>query len=121
MFNMPADEANQSPPSAMKRPARRRIIATRARWGISALTLVTLLSVEAYQLRDASAAQESGQAQKAPIAVLPSFSGLVERVAPSVVSIRVKANPAAIAANDEDGDEQSADKNNEDDAIAAVQ
>jgi serine protease Do len=112
MFNMPADEANQSPPSAMKRPARRRIIATRARWGISALTLVTLLSVEAYQLRDASAAQESGQAQKAPIAVLPSFSGLVERVAPSVVSIRVKANPAAIAANDEDGDEQSADKNN---------
>jgi serine protease Do len=38
---------------------------------------------------------------------LPSFSALVERVAPAVVSVRVKANPAAIAHRDfdeEDGE-----------------
>jgi serine protease Do len=45
-------------------------------------------------------------------AALPSFSSLVERVGPAVVSIRVKANPLAVAAHDEDGEGQQGDKDN---------
>jgi serine protease Do len=40
------------------------------------------------------------------MAVLPSFSALVERVAPAVVSVRVKANPMAIAAREEESEDQ---------------
>jgi serine protease Do len=39
--------------------------------------------------------------------VLPSFSTLVERVAPAVVSIRVKANPAAITTRDDEEEESA--------------
>jgi serine protease Do len=45
--------------------------------------------------------------------VLPSFSALVERVAPAVVSIRVKANPAAITTHDDD-EEGSGDASGKD-------
>jgi serine protease Do len=45
--------------------------------------------------------------------VLPSFSALVERVAPAVVSIRVKANPAAITTRDDDEGEESGGESSE--------
>lgn len=41
---------------------------------------------------------------------VPSFSALVERVAPAVVSVRVKANPMAIAAHDDDSEDRQGDK-----------
>ncbi|HWJ18235.1 MAG TPA: Do family serine endopeptidase [Geobacterales bacterium] len=46
----------------------------------------------------------------AQTAALPSFSALVERIAPAVVSVHVKANPMAIAAHDEEGEDQQSEK-----------
>jgi serine protease Do len=91
----------------------RRRVAARARYGVSALAILALLGLEAYQLRNAAATPDHSQARiQAQPDMLPSFSGLVERVAPAVVSIRVKANPAAITALDEEDDEQSTEKSN---------
>ncbi len=57
-----------------------------------------------------SAAADQVQAQQIQ-PVLPSFSALVERVAPAVVSIRVKANPAAMTTRD--GDEEDSTESSE--------
>jgi serine protease Do len=59
-----------------------------------------------FDMHIAAAAPASPQTQLIQ-PVLPSFSALVERVAPAVVSIRVKANPAAMTTRDDDEDESS--------------
>jgi len=60
----------------------------------------------------AAAAADSTQQPLQP--VLPSFSALVERVAPAVVSIRVKANPAAITTRDDDDEEEGGESSGKD-------
>ncbi len=76
---------------------------------LAALVLSASIGAEASELRQA--AIKSGRAvEAAETAALPSFSALVDRVAPAVVSIRVKANPTAIAAHGEDGDDQQPEK-----------
>ncbi len=81
------------------------------RGAILALAATVLLCVAASANRKPAEAAPPGP--QAVQAVLPSFSALVERVAPAVVSIRVKGNPAAIAARDEeeDGADGAAQKN----------
>src|SRR5262245_13472217 len=73
------------------------------RRSVSSLALFAFLGAAACFLP--SAATNSAQPPLQP--ALPNFSGLVERVAPAVVSIRVKANPAAITTRDDDEDEES--------------
>jgi serine protease Do len=73
------------------------------RRSVYSLALFALLGAAACLPR--SAAADSTQQPLQP--VLPSFSALVERVSPAVVSIRVKANPAAITTSDEDEEEES--------------
>src|SRR5262249_8928967 len=77
--------------------------ATCLRRGFSSLAVIMLLGAAACLPR-AAAADSSTQQPLQP--VLPSFSALVERVAPAVVSIRVKANPAAITTRDDDDEEE---------------
>ena len=43
-------------------------------------------------------------------AVLPGFSALIERVAPAVVAIHVKANPMAMAGREEDAEDESSER-----------
>jgi len=64
---------------------------------------------EASELRNA-ATTPAKAVEIAQTAALPSFSALVERVAPAVVSVRVKANPMAIAAHEEEGEDQQSEK-----------
>jgi serine protease Do len=75
------------------------------RRGVSSLAVFVLLGAAAFLPGSTAAADSALQP------LLPSFSALVERVAPAVVSIRVKANPAAITTRDdeeeEDGGESS--------------
>ncbi|MGO9544848.1 MAG: Do family serine endopeptidase [Rhodomicrobium sp.] len=108
---MPETSAKRSSlPLDLLRP-RRHFSAIRLRYGISAFAIGALLAAAAYPPRQAAAASDLAQAQTQP--VLPSFSALVERVAPAVVSIRVKANPALITTHDGDEDEtggESAEK-----------
>jgi serine protease Do len=73
------------------------------RRSVSSLALLAFFAAAA--CLPGSAAADSTQQQLQP--VLPSFSALVERVSPAVVSIRVKANPAAITTRDEDEEEES--------------
>ena len=72
---------------------------------LAAFALSASVGAEASELRHA--AIKPGRAvEAAETAALPSFAALVDHVAPAVVSIRVKANPMAIAAREEDGDDQ---------------
>ncbi len=76
-----------------------------ARHRLTALAVFAFLAAAPYAPQNAAAASAEVQAQRQPLQpVLPSFSPLVERVAPAVVSIRVKANPAAITARDDEDD-----------------
>jgi serine protease Do len=77
----------------------------RVRHGVTAIAILSIVGATAYAPRFAAEAAPPVPQQTQP--VLPSFSTLVEHVAPAVVSIRVKANPAAIAARDEDGEDNS--------------
>ncbi|MGO9171152.1 MAG: Do family serine endopeptidase [Rhodomicrobium sp.] len=87
--------------------AKRRLhlSAARSRYGISALAILAVLGVGGFEPRIATAAPDRAQAQQQMQPMLPSFSALVERVAPAVVSIRVKSNPAAITTRDDDEEE----------------
>ena len=64
---------------------------------LAAFALSAFAGAEASELRNA-ATKPARAVEIAETASLPSFSALVERVAPAVVSVRVKANPMAIAA-----------------------
>src|SRR5208337_2329529 len=79
--------------------------AARSRYGISALAILAVLGIGGFEPRFATAAPDRAQTQQQMQPMLPSFSALVERVAPAVVSIRVKANPAAITTRDDDEEE----------------
>ena len=88
------------------------LLLTRTCAGIlAAFTLCMLPGAQASDLRHTTAKPDRAF-QAAETATVPSFSGLVERVAPAVVSIRVKANPMAIAAHEEDGEDQQSEKDN---------
>lgn len=94
------------PPAAHFRPLFSR---ARSRYSLGALAVAAILSGGAFGAPIGAVAPGRAQAQQIQ-PVLPSFSGLVERVGPSVVSIRVKANPAAMTTlddDDEDGSESS--------------
>lgn len=91
----------------LKPPPRAPSITRSRAIGFAALMLVGLLGAEAAEFRHAAATPDR-ETQAAQAGALPSFSALVERVAPAVVSIRVKANPLAIAAHDEEGEDQRA-------------
>src|SRR5208282_1984164 len=86
--------------------AKRRLhmSSARSRYGISALAILAVLGIGGFEPRIATAAPDRAQTQQQIQPVLPSFSALVERVAPAVVSIRVKANPAAMTTRDDDED-----------------
>ena len=72
---------------------------------LAAFALSAFAGAEASELRNA-ATKPAPAVEIAETAALPSFSALVERVAPAVVSVRVKANPMAIAAHEEEGEDQ---------------
>jgi serine protease Do len=82
----------------------------RSRYGVFALAILVILGAGAHEHRLAAQATPAPQLIQP---VLPSFSALVERVAPAVVSIRVKANPAAMTTRDDEEEEstESAGKN----------
>ncbi len=84
-----------------------------SRYSVSALAVLAVLAAGVFDMRIAAAAPDHPQTQSMQ-PVLPSFSTLVERVAPAVVSIRVKANPAAMTTREDDEDEssESSDKGN---------
>jgi serine protease Do len=103
---------NGSPPSAGSAPKWRRIIreSGQLKFGATALALFVLLGMQIYPPVEAAATSEqniTGQAVSGPI--LPSFSGLVERVKPAVVSINVKTSAAAakMASDEEAGDDEA--------------
>jgi len=70
----------------------------------SALAVCLVAGAGMYQLH---AAPDLAPQTETP-GVLPSFTGLVERVSPSVVSVRVKADPRLIASQPEEGGEERA-------------
>lgn len=82
---------------------------TRIHPGVALLVLVGACASGAQIAAAAPASPQSQQIQPA----LPSFSALVERVAPAVVSVRVKANPAAMTTR-EDDDEEGANSSEKD-------
>jgi serine protease Do len=111
MFYLLANSTSEDPAQARQKNRR---IPNRVRAGASlaaALALAAFAGAKASDLR-IEAAAPSRPVEAAQAAALPSFSALVERVGPAVVSIRVKANPLAVAAHDEDADGQQADKDN---------
>ena len=76
---------------------------------LAAFALSTFAGAEASELRNA-ATKPAQTVEIAETAALPSFSALVERVAPAVVSVRVKANSMAIAAHEEEAEDQQSEK-----------
>ena len=76
---------------------------------IAAIALCAFTRVEASEHRN-SATKPGPAVEAAHSAALPSFSALVERVAPAVVSVRVKANPMAITAHEEEGEDQQSEQ-----------
>ena len=103
MFGSPAKVKAKS----SKHPALRSRLPLATSTGILvALALCSLAGAEASEIRHATV-MPAPAIQAAEAAALPSFSALVERVAPAVVSIRVKADPMAIADHEEEGEDQS--------------
>ncbi len=111
MFSSPAKvKDNHSKIPALKLSSS--LLSTRTCAGIlTAFAFCTFSAAQASDLRHA-APKPDRPVQAAETATVPSFSGLVERVAPAVVSIRVKANPMAIAAREEDSEDQQSEKDN---------
>ncbi len=88
---------------------------------LTALALCTFSEAHTSDLRHATAKPDRA-VQAAETATVPSFSGLVERVAPAVVSIRVKANPMAMAAREEEeSEDRQSEKGNPFDGAAPLQ
>ncbi len=100
MFTLPANPDFQRPAQAPRKKRRFPFPSRAGAGGLAALALAASAGLAAH------AATPSPAVEAAQAAALPSFSALVERVAPAVVSIRVKANPLAIAAHEDEGDEQ---------------
>ncbi len=105
---------NDSPPSAELTPKRRSVFGTSLRqWKSARLLLLSWpaawgsSSIPRFRRHPASEQNASASGPVGP--VLPSFSGLVERVKPAVVSIHVKTSAAAakLASDEEGGDEES--------------
>ncbi len=105
---MPKTSKNNSQ-REMDSPPRFSSFATLVRLGVSSLALLAMLGAAGLP-RAIAAPAETQPLQP----VLPSFSTLVERVAPAVVSIRVKADPSAITSHDGDDEEggESSEKGN---------
>ncbi len=104
MFGSPAkvkDNRSKHPKSLSLRAASITILA--------AFALSAFAGAEASELRNAATAPARA-VETAGTAALPSFSALVERVAPAVVSVRVKANPMAIASREDEADDQQSEK-----------
>ena len=76
---------------------------------LAAFALSAFAGAEASELQNA-ATKPARPVEIVETAALPSFSALVERVAPAVVSVRVKANPMAISAHEEEGEDQQSEK-----------
>ncbi len=108
---MPNTSKNDLPAKLNTANFRLLISAACSRYSVSALAILAILGTSAIGTRVAAAASDHPQAQLIQ-PVLPSFSALVERVAPAVVSIRVKANPAAMTTRDDDEDSESSEKDN---------
>ncbi|MBI4724167.1 MAG: hypothetical protein HY765_04020 [Rhodomicrobium sp.] len=109
---MPNTPANGLPSSLSCQKSSGRLFSSAGtRNGVAALAILALLGAASYYPRNAAAAEQS-QAQQAAQPGLPSFSSLVERVAPAVVSIRVKANPPAISTRDDEEEGESSGKEN---------
>ncbi len=110
---MPNTSQNNLPAKLNTADFRLPFSAACSRYGVSALGLLAVLGAGIFDMRIAAAAPDHPQTQSMQ-PVLPSFSALVERVAPAVVSIRVKANPAAMTTreDDEDGGSESSGKDN---------
>src|ERR1700755_3155811 len=91
-------------PNREKQRAGSPIVSQNLKFGVSVLAIVALLGLQPYRSEQASATTERSQpVQTQDVAVgLPSFSGLVERVRPAVVSISVKAEPTAKGSDDDD-------------------
>jgi serine protease Do len=100
---------NDTPPNMKKLRAGLAAVSQNVKFGISALAIVALLGLQPYRSERASATTDRNPpVQTQDVAVgLPSFSGLVERVKPAVVSISVKAEPSATASDDDDDDDDS--------------
>ncbi len=111
MVYLPADPSSKD--SAPASPKRRRFqLPSRPKAaGLAALALAAFAGAQAADVRSHAATQNLS-AEAAQASAFPSFSALVERVAPAVVSIRVKANAAAIAAHDDQADEQQSEGEN---------
>ncbi len=110
---MPYTSNNDLPARSSIRRFRLLFCAWCSGYCISALAICALLGTSAFAPGIAAAGSDPAQTQ--PIQpVLPGFSALVERVAPAVVSIRVKANPAAMTTRD-DGEEDSSESSEKDD------
>ena len=106
MFSSPAKVKHKS----SKHPTLKSYFLFATGTGIlAAFALCAFGGAEASELRN-TAAKPDRTVQTAATAALPSFSALVDRVAPAVVSIRVKANPMAIAAHEEDDEDQQSEK-----------
>ncbi len=106
MFSSPAKVKHKS----SKHPTLKSYFLFATGTGIlAAFALCAFGGAEASELRNI-AAKPDRTVQTAATAALPSFSALVDRVAPAVVSIRVKANPMAIAAHEEDDEDQQSEK-----------
>ncbi len=87
--------------------------ASRTRIGaFSALAVLAFVGAEASELRNTPVVPERSGGEPVQTAAFPSFSSLVERVAPAVVSVRVKANPMAMTAREEEGEEPQPEKDN---------
>jgi serine protease Do len=112
MLDSPATPADQDPKGRTRKSRRRFPVSPRTGAGVlTALALLAFAGAEASESRNPPAKPER-RVEVAPAPVLPSFSALVERVAPAVVCVRVKANPNLITAHEEGGDNQEADKDN---------
>jgi serine protease Do len=111
MFYLPPSSTSQYPAPASGKHRRFPIRVGACASLAAALALCALAGAEASDLRLEPAAA-SRPVEAAQTAALPSFSALVERVGPAVVSIRVKANPLAVAAHDEEADGQQGEKEN---------
>ncbi|MGC2630641.1 MAG: Do family serine endopeptidase [Rhodomicrobium sp.] len=110
---MPNTSQNDLPAKLGTESFRLLFSAARSRFSVSALAILAVLAAGVCDMRIAAAAPDHPQSQTMQ-PVLPSFSALVERVAPAVVSIRVKANPAAMTTREDAEDEgaQSSEKDN---------
>lgn len=107
MFSAPEKDPISDDAQRLEGPARTLKPFALGRAGLAICVAAAVFALETYEHRNAAAMDDRSRA----VQTLPSFSNLVERVAPAVVSIRMKARPGTtVAAEDAEG--QSADETN---------